>query len=158
MLGRTYEEQNCSIARALEIVGERWTLLIIRDALLGVRHFEEFTASLGIPRNVLTLRLNHLVEESVFERVRYQDRPPRHEYRLTDAGRELGVAVIALMHWGDRHRPAPAGPPRVAEHAGCGGATAIQLVCTRCGRPVGSEGVDLLPGPGMIAPSQDQAL
>src|SRR3981081_4378106 len=98
MLGRTYENQNCSIARTLEVVGERWTLLIIRDALLGLCRFEEFSESLGIPRNILTARLKHLVDHGLLERVRYQDRPQRYEYRLTSDGRELGAAIIALMH------------------------------------------------------------
>ena len=86
MLNRDYEGQNCSIARALEIVGERWTLLIVRDAFLGLRRFDEFQESLGIARNVLTDRLNRLVEEEILERVRYSERPERYEYRLTPKG------------------------------------------------------------------------
>jgi DNA-binding HxlR family transcriptional regulator len=149
MLGRTYENQNCSIARTLEVVGERWTLLIIRDALLGLCRFEEFSESLGIPRNILTARLKHLVDHGLLERVRYQDRPQRYEYRLTSDGRELGAAIIALMHWGDRHHAGPAGPPRVAEHLGCGGATITQLTCTQCGQAVEPEAVEMRPGPGI---------
>jgi DNA-binding HxlR family transcriptional regulator len=104
MLGRDYESQPfCGVARALEIVGERWTLLIVRDAFLGRRRFDEFQQSLGIARNVLTDRLNTLVDEGVFERVRYSERPERHEYRLTAKGRELLVAVTALRQWGERH-------------------------------------------------------
>src|SRR5438309_1100324 len=105
MLNRDYEGQNCSIARALEVVGERWTLLIIRDVLLGLHRFDEFQASLGIARNVLTDRLNRLVDEGVFERVLYSERPDRHEYRLTPKGRELNVALTALREWGERHAP-----------------------------------------------------
>ena len=101
MLNRTYEGQNCSIARALELVGERWTLLIIRDAFLGLRRFEQFQDSLGIARNVLTDRLNRLVDEGILERVAYSERPPRFEYRLTEKGRDLRVALLALMQWGD---------------------------------------------------------
>jgi DNA-binding HxlR family transcriptional regulator len=104
MLKRDYDGQDCSIARALEIVGERWTLLIVRDALLGVRRFDEFQQSLGIARNVLTDRLNRLVEEGILDRVRYSERPERFEYRLTDKGRDLGVALGGLKQWGDKHR------------------------------------------------------
>ncbi|HEX2432896.1 MAG TPA: helix-turn-helix domain-containing protein, partial [Gaiellaceae bacterium] len=90
MLKRDYVGQNCSVARTLEIVGERWTLLIVRDALLGLRRFDQFQESLGIARNVLTDRLNRLVEEGILERVRYSERPERFEYTLTRKGRELG--------------------------------------------------------------------
>jgi DNA-binding HxlR family transcriptional regulator len=104
MLNRDYEGQDfCGVAKSLEIVGERWTLLIIRDAFFGLRRFEEFQASLGIARNVLTDRLNRLVEEGIFDRVRYSERPERFEYRLTAKGRELNVALSALRQWGDRH-------------------------------------------------------
>ena len=101
MLRRDYDGQNCSIARALEIVGERWTLLIVRDAFLGLRRFEEFQESLSVARNVLTDRLNRLVDEGVLERVRYSERPERYEYRLTKKGRDLNVALAALRQWGD---------------------------------------------------------
>src|SRR6266700_5560081 len=114
MLNRDYEGQNCSIARALEVVGERWTLLIIRDVLLGLHRFDQLQESLGIARNVLTDRLNRLVDEGVLERVPYSERPERFEYRLTNKGRELGVPLLALMQWGDRHLSEK--PPRIARH------------------------------------------
>jgi DNA-binding HxlR family transcriptional regulator len=101
MLKRTYEGQNCSIAHALEMVGERWTLLIIRDALLGLRRFDEFQRSLGIARKVLAERLRWLVDQGILERVRYQERPDRYEYRLTQKGRDLHVALVGLRQWGD---------------------------------------------------------
>jgi DNA-binding HxlR family transcriptional regulator len=103
MLNRDYEGQYCGIAKALELIGERWTILIVRDAFLGRTRFEEFQQSLGIARNVLTDRLNRLVEEGVFERVAYSEQPLRHEYRLTPMGRELNVALSALREWGERH-------------------------------------------------------
>jgi DNA-binding HxlR family transcriptional regulator len=112
MLRRTYEGQNCSIARALELVGERWTLLIIRDALLGLRRFDEFQQSLGIARNVLAERLNRLVAEGILERRLYSERPQRFEYVLTPKGHELNIPVLALMQWGDRHLSEK--PPRIA--------------------------------------------
>jgi DNA-binding HxlR family transcriptional regulator len=103
MLKSDYAGQQCSIARTLEVVGERWTLLILRDAFLGRRRFEELQESLGIARNVLASRLAKLVEHGVLERVRYQQRPERFEYRLTVKGRDLRVALLALMQWGDDH-------------------------------------------------------
>jgi DNA-binding HxlR family transcriptional regulator len=101
MLNRDYEGQNCSVARALEVVGERWTLLIVRDAFLGKGRFEEFQESLGIARNVLTDRLNRLVEEGILERVPYSER--RYEYRLTKKGRDLNIALAGLRQWGDKY-------------------------------------------------------
>src|SRR6266542_1639614 len=112
MLKRDYDGQNCSIARALEVVGDRWTLLIIRDVIHGLRRFDEFLDSLGIASNVLTERLNRLVDEGVLERVPYSERPERFEYQLTNKGRELGVPLLALMQWGDRHLSDK--PPRIA--------------------------------------------
>ena len=111
MLKRDYEGQNCSIARALEVVGERWTLLIVRDAFLGLRRFEQFQESLGIARNVLTERLNRLVEEGILERVRYSERPERFEYRLTRKGRDLQIALTGLVQWGDKYVSEK--PPRI---------------------------------------------
>jgi len=112
MLNREYEGQDsCGVAKSLEIVGERWTLLIVRDAFFGLRRFEEFQSSLGIARNVLTDRLNRLVDEGIFDRVRYSERPERFEYRLTPKGRDLTIALNALREWGERH--VLEGPPRV---------------------------------------------
>lgn len=101
MLNRDYDGQNCSIARALEVVGERWTLLIVRDAFLGLRRFDEFQESLGIARNVLTDRLNRLVDEEILERVPYSER--RYEYQLTKKGRDLNIALAGLRQWGDKY-------------------------------------------------------
>jgi DNA-binding HxlR family transcriptional regulator len=103
VLNREYEGQNCSIARALELVGERWTLLIIRDAFLGLRRFDEFQESLGISRNVLTDRLNRLVEEGIFEANPYGIREDRFDYQLTRMGLDLHVALVGLRQWGDKY-------------------------------------------------------
>jgi len=111
MLKRDYEGQNCSIARALEVVGERWTLLIVRDVFLGKRRFDELQESLGIARNVLTDRLNRLVAEGILTRVPYSERPVRYEYRLTPKGLELNVALTALRQWGDKYLSEK--PPRL---------------------------------------------
>lgn len=151
MLGRDYAGQNCSIARTLEVVGERWTLLIVRDALLGYTRFDQFADRLKIAPNTLTARLNRLVDAGVMERRPYRERPVRHEYVLTDAGRELLPALLALMHWGDRHR-APDGPPAEARHADCGGLLDHVAVCGRCGASVDARAVEWHHGPGSSRP------
>ena len=148
MLQRDYPEQTCSIARALEVVGERWTLLILRDAILGMQRFEEFQQDLGIATNVLTNRLKLLTDEHVLERVPDPQRPGRPKYLLTGKGAQLGPALIALMKWGDRHYPAPGGPPRLTIHTGCGGSIGADLLCERCGQPYRPGEVELPPGPG----------
>ncbi|WP_229796309.1 winged helix-turn-helix transcriptional regulator, partial [Saccharothrix coeruleofusca] len=112
------------------------TLLIVRDALQGVTRFDGFLARLPIARNVLSDRLSGLVGHGVLERVQYQERPRRFEYRLTAMGRELTSVVVALMEWGDRHLSGEAGPPRVAEHADCGGHVGARLVCEDCAAAV----------------------
>src|ERR1700730_6000579 len=113
MLNRTYPEQMCSVARALEIVGERWTLLILRDAVLGLETFEEFQTSLGLATNVLSNRLKLLTAEGLLERIPDPQRPGRPKYTLTDKGAGLAPAIVMLMKWGDAHYPAPGGPPRL---------------------------------------------
>jgi DNA-binding HxlR family transcriptional regulator len=148
VLQRDYPDQVCSIARSLEIIGERWTLLILRDALLGLTRFEEFQGSLGIASNVLTNRLKLLCDEQVLQRVADPDRPGRPKYVLTDKGRELGPALIVLMKWGDRHYPTPNGPPRLTLHVGCGGNVGADFRCERCGEPVSPGAFELPLGPG----------
>src|SRR3954467_2033057 len=147
MLGRTYEGQVCSAARALEVVGERWTMLIVRDAFLGVRRFDDFQRSLGVARNVLQGRLERLVEHGILERARYQERPERFEYRLTEKGLDLWPVVVALLAWGDRHA-APAGPPVVMEHGGCGGRVNDRRICEACGALLGPRDVKARIGSG----------
>lgn len=152
MLGRDYAGQNCSIARTLEVVGERWTLLILRDAFLGYTRFDQFASRLKLAPNVLTARLRTLEEEGIVRRRRYQERPVRHEYVLTARGRDLFPAIIALMAWGDAHL-APAGPPAVAYHHGCGGRMDGATVCDRCGVAVGASAVEWHHGPGSSRPA-----
>jgi DNA-binding HxlR family transcriptional regulator len=147
MLPRTYDGENCSIARALERLGERWTLLVLREAFTGARRFEEFAERLDIARNVLTARLALLVDEGVLERRRYQERPERFEYRLTEKGLDLFEVLVALMQWGDRWY-APDGPPRVVRHRDCGGTIDAHLTCDRCGARVTARDVRLEAGPG----------
>ena len=112
MLRRDYTGQDCSIARTLELVGDRWTLLIVRDVSLGRGRFDELADSLGVATNVLTDRLNRLVDDGIFTREPQPERSDRFEYRLTDKGRELRVVLLALMEWGDRHISPK--PPHVA--------------------------------------------
>jgi DNA-binding HxlR family transcriptional regulator len=136
MLGRAYNDQCCSIAGALESIGERWTLLIIRDAFLGVRRFDDFQRGLGIARNILTARLALLVEQGILKRVRYQERPERFEYRLTEKGIDLWPMLVALLQWGDRH-VYPGDPPVVITHRGCGGDVTDHRTCASCGAELG---------------------
>lgn len=143
MLKHTYEGQDCNLARSLEVIGERWTLLIIRSALLDITRFDGFLSHLDIARNVLSTRLSRLVEHEIMERVPYQDKPVRYEYRLTPVGRDLTRAVIALMQWGDRNLPQELGPPRRADHIGCDGSVHVELRCSDCGRAVHDEEVDV---------------
>ena len=148
MLQRDYPDQVCSIARAMEVIGERWTLLILRDSLLGATRFEDFQESLGIASNVLTNRLKLLGDEGVLDRLPDPERPGRPRYVLTDKGRELAPALIVLMKWGDRHYPTPNGPPRLTLHAGCGGSFGPDLRCEECGKPLRAGEIELAPGPG----------
>jgi DNA-binding HxlR family transcriptional regulator len=146
MLKRGYEGQNCSIARTLEIVGERWTLLIIRDVFLGLRRFDQLQESLGVARNVLAGRLNRLVEEGILERVQYSERPPRFEYRLTKKGRELNVALTALRQWGDAHLSEK--PPRLLRRKADRKPVVAALV-PRGADVLRPDEVELVPGPGL---------
>jgi len=142
MLKRDYEGQVCSIARSLELVGDRWTLLIVRDLILGLGRFDEFVESLGIASNVLTDRLNRLVEEEIAERIPYSERPDRFEYRLTDKGRDLYPVVVSLLRWGDRWMTGTAEPPVELRHRACGHPMHPELACPECGEWVDPRDVD----------------
>jgi len=148
VLKRDYEGQNCSIARALEVVGERWTLLIVRDVFLGLRRFDQLQENLGIARNVLTDRLNRLVAEGLLERVLYSERPERYEYRLTEKGRELNVALTALRQWGDKYLTEQ--PPRVLRRKADKRPVVAALV-PQGARVLAPEDVETVPGPGFDA-------
>jgi DNA-binding HxlR family transcriptional regulator len=151
VLKRTYENQVCSIAGALEVVGERWSLLILRDVFLGIHRFDDLQRGLGIARNVLRDRLNLLVDEGILEKQRYQERPERFEYRLTEKGNDLWPALHAIMAWGDKHAQPAAGPPTIVEHRGCGGHIDGDRRCERCGEVVATaREVIAKPGPGAV--------
>jgi DNA-binding HxlR family transcriptional regulator len=140
-----------SVARALEVVGERWTLLILREAFFGVRRFGQLARNLQIPRPTLSLRLRALVENGLLEKVPYAYDPDRHEYRLTDSGRDLFSAIVVLMQWGDEHLPLPSGPPIVLRHQLCGHIAKPVLVCAHCGKELTAHNVTPEPGPGFRA-------
>jgi DNA-binding HxlR family transcriptional regulator len=132
MLPSTYSGQNCSIAKSLELLGERWTLLVIREAFLGTRRFEAFLERLDVARNILSARLQRLVDEGVLEKVAYQERPARYEYRLTQKGTDLWPIIVSLLQYGDRYY-APDGPPVVLRHRECGGEVDSHRMCAKCG-------------------------
>ncbi|MFC4126603.1 winged helix-turn-helix transcriptional regulator [Nocardia rhizosphaerae] len=143
----SFEDMNCSLAQCLEVVGEWWTLLIVRDALFGVTRFDEFRDRLGIARNVLTQRLDGLVEHEIMTREPYQDNPVRYDYLLTAKGRALWTVVTAMRQWGDDWA-APNGAPVVAVHRGCGHVATVEPVCSHCGEPVLGRDLRPIDGPG----------
>jgi DNA-binding HxlR family transcriptional regulator len=149
MRHRALEQQPCSIARTVAVLGERWTMVILREAFQGERRFEDIQRGLGIARNILADRLQMLVSEGILERRLYQDRPPRHEYRLTEKGRDLYPVLIALMQWGDKYTAGDAGPPVLLVHDACGHRTEPHFVCSHCGEPIDPREMRPEPGPGL---------
>ena len=139
-------QEPCSVARSVAVIGDRWTLMILRDCFLGVRRFEAFQERLGISRTIIADRLKHLTEEGVLRRVAYQEHPVRHEYRLTDKGLDLHPVVMAIVHWGDRHYAGEAGPPLLHRHKGCGCDFHPVQTCSECGEPVDARAVETRPG------------
>lgn len=128
--------EECSLARALAVVGDRWTFLILREAFLKVRRFEELQGRLGIARRVLTERLAGLVADGVLDRITYQERPKRHEYRLTEKGLALYPVILSLVHWGDAHCADDRGPPVLHRHVECGHDFKSVLTCSVCAAPI----------------------
>ncbi len=152
MLGSDYSDQICSISRALEVVGERWTMLVLRDVVLGRHRFDELVESIGVTRTVLSHRLRHLVDEGVLERTAYQERPRRFAYHLTEKGAALLPVIAHLLWWGDRYYPEPAGPPRLLQHRGCGGPVQPHFTCGGCGAELAPTDVTAEAGPGLPRP------
>jgi DNA-binding HxlR family transcriptional regulator len=146
---KSFSGMHCSVAQCLEIVGEWWTLLIVRDAFLGVTRFDEFQRSLAISRNVLNQRLARLVEHGVLVKVLYSGHPPRYEYRLTDKGRDLWGVVTTMRQWGDTYA-APDGPPVALAHRACGHRCDAVLTCSNCGGVIGAGDVRVVPGSGAV--------
>lgn len=140
----------CSVARTLEVVGDKWTLLVLRDAFYGVRRFEDFARDLGIARNVLTDRLTRLVDAGVLERRKYEERPPRSEYRLTRKGRDLLPVILTMMHWGDTWEPEDEDGPVALVHDDCGATTHATMVCAACGGALTPSNIHVEPLPPAI--------
>ena len=138
----------CSIASTLEVIGDRWTILILRDSFRGVRRFDEFQRDLGIARNILTDRLQKLVDHGVLVRRPYQQHPPRYEYRLTPKGIDLSPALVALMRWGDTWLAGDAGAPLELTHNACGHPLDQAFVCWHCESTVRPTEIRSRPGPG----------
>lgn len=144
---------NCSVARPLSVLGERWALLVVRDVSLGKRRFDQIQASLGIATNVLSQRLATLTDEGILERRAYSEHPERFEYRLTDKGRDLMPVLWALMRWGDKWTAGESGPPVELVHDDCGQVTQMVPACSACGEELIPERghVHAQPGPGASA-------
>lgn len=157
-MGRTadYSHQVCSVAATLEVVGDPWTLLILRDAFLGVRRFEQWQERLGVARNVLAARLKSLVAHGVLERRAYCERPPRYEYVLSPKGRDLYDVILTMAAWGDRHVYGGCGRPVSYIHRGCGERFSPGLVCEACGEAVAPG--DLTPAEGSTSVTVGEAL
>ncbi len=144
---RPFTDQNCSIARALEIIGERWTLLVMREILLGRRRFAEIQRNTGIAKNILSDRLSTLVDQGLLRRRLYSESPESYEYVATSKGVDVWPVLVGLMQWGDAHA-APDGPPRVYVHTVCGHDASPELHCGHCGETIAPRELKVRPGPG----------
>lgn len=142
-----FAEMACSIARTLDVIGEPWSPLVLRDIWVGMNRFDQIQADLGISRKVLTERLGHLVEHGVLEKQAYDNRP-RYEYVLTEKGRELVDVLMVMVGWGDKWLAGEAGPPVLYRHHACGEIARVDLRCSQCGEPMHADDVEALPGPG----------
>ena len=154
----TFSRWPCSIARATDIMGDWWTPLVLREAFYGVRRFEDFQSGLGIGRNVLAQRLKRLVDEGLFEKRQYHEKPARYEYVLTDKGRELWPVLAALMSWGDKWLDGGRGAPVVLHHTECDHEMSAAVVCSHCGEELDVRHVRTTLGPGYPAKLRSRAL
>jgi DNA-binding HxlR family transcriptional regulator len=143
-----FAKQNCSIARPLSILGERWTLLILREVSLGSRRFDEIQSTLGVATNVLSARLATLLDEGIIQRRPYGEHPKRFEYRLTRKGADLQPILLAFLRWGDEYTAGPKGPPLETVHATCGHAFHMVPTCSHCSEEVRPQDLRSRPGPG----------
>ncbi len=141
-----FGEMACSIARTMDVIGEPWSPLILRNVYVGINRFDQIQQQLGISRKVLAERLRHLTGRQVLERHEYA--PNRHEYALTERGLELVDVLMVMVRWGDRWLAGEAGPPVLYRHHACGATSHVDLVCAACGAPMGATDIDVLPGPG----------
>lgn len=146
-------EQHCSLARPAALLGDRWTLVILRQAFSRTRRFEDFQSQLGISRSLLSDRLGRLVDAGILRREPYKDEVrTREEYRLTEKGLDLYPVLMAMREWGDKHM-APEGAPIVVSHRDCGGEVQARLTCERCGEEVGPREAEVSLGPGVKQPA-----
>ena len=136
-------QERCSVARSVAVIGDRWTLMVLRDCFLGIRRFEDFERRLGISRSIIAERLKTLTDEGVLRREAYQDRPVRHEYRLTDKGLALHPVMMAIVHWGDVHYAGDEGPPLIHRHKACGCDFTPVQTCSACGGAVTARDVEV---------------
>ncbi|GAA2578391.1 helix-turn-helix domain-containing protein [Dactylosporangium fulvum] len=143
-----FGDMACSIARTLDVIGEPWSPLILRDVYVGINRFDQLQSDLGISRKVLTQRLAWLVDQGIMARREYSSRPPRHEYVLTAKGLELCDLLLVMARWGDRWTAGEAGPPVLYRHHACGEIGHVEPHCSACGKPMHATDVDVLPGPG----------
>jgi DNA-binding HxlR family transcriptional regulator len=143
-----FSEMACSIARTLDIIGEPWSPLILRDVFVGIARFDQLQADLGISRKVLTERLKWLIDNGILTRREYSSRPPRYEYVLTDKGLELCDLLMVMVRWGDRWTAGEAGPPVLYRHHACGQISHVDLHCSQCDQPMHAGDIDVLPGQG----------
>lgn len=146
-----FGEWPCSVARTVDVLGDWWTPLVLREAFMGTRRFDGFQRNLGIGRNILTQRLTRLVDEGILVRRPYQDRPVRHEYVLTDKGRDLFTVIAAMKTWGDRWLAGADGPPLTYHHTRCDHDMDAEVVCSHCGERLEVREVRARPGPGRPA-------
>jgi DNA-binding HxlR family transcriptional regulator len=141
-------DQPCSLARTAAIIGDRWTLLVLRDLFLGVRRFDDFQQRIGLSRALLSDRLRQLAESGIVARVAYQDKPVRHEYRLTRIGLDLYPVIMAMVDWGNRHLVDDRGPPLLHRHRPCGHDFRPQMHCSECGETLDPRDVEVRAGVG----------
>jgi DNA-binding HxlR family transcriptional regulator len=146
---KSFADMHCSVAQCLDVVGEWWSMLIVRDTFLGVSRFDDFQERLGISRNILNQRLQGLVEAGILVKLPYSEHPPRYDYRLTDKGRDLWPVLTAMRQWGDKHA-APQGPPLQVVHKACGEIAEAVFTCSVCGEPMGLRDVRAISGPGAV--------
>ncbi|WP_322749814.1 MULTISPECIES: helix-turn-helix domain-containing protein [unclassified Frankia] len=144
---KSFADMPCSVAQCLEVVGEWWSMLILRDVFFGVSRFDAFQDRLGISRNVLNQRLNKLVESGILTKKPYSQHPPRYDYRLTEKGRDLWPVLESMRQWGDKHA-APDGPPVLMRHTNCGQVSTAVMTCSSCGESLEARDMQAVAGPG----------
>lgn len=156
MARKDFSEMHCSVARTMEVIGDRWTILILRDAFYGIRRFDDLHRGLGVARNILAERLNKLVAHGVLERRQYEAHPPRYEYRLTGKGRDLLPVLLTLTRWGDRWEADESGPPVTFSHTKCGHETIPTVACSECGDELSLRElrVHSTPAPDLVSSSE----